>query len=236
MLELVPLRQLLVHLVSTVTRSEGMYRLNALRHALREVRWREPVDAIYAVLDLVPESEKALAIRPDYTRPVASVFTEVAVKLLQVNKDANFLATCELSSKSLPDLPSWVPDWSSQIDLIDLQSQWTSARISPHFNLEEDKTLAIAAVRKGEVDVSYLAPPQFGHRIVFYILRTLPKDLSQPYVGGGDLCRAYAEAFVAGLTSERSSSTKHTSRAAAERFLRVLQDVKDPMGPTRDAP
>lgn len=86
----------------------------------------------------------------------------------------------------------------------------------------------MAAVRRGEVDVSYLTPPQFGHRIIFHILRILPLDLSQPYVGGGDLCRAYAEAFTAGFCSERHSDTRNTSRAVGQRSPRVLQDVKDP--------
>ena len=73
-----------------------VYAFRTLRFALSHARWREPVDAIYAVLDLLPESEKAFNIRPDYARPVSSVFKEVVVKMLQVNRDATFLTSCEL--------------------------------------------------------------------------------------------------------------------------------------------
>ncbi|KXJ85445.1 heterokaryon incompatibility protein-domain-containing protein [Microdochium bolleyi] len=222
------LKQMLITLTATTISSAGSYGFGSLRHALREVRWREPVDAIYAMLDLVPDSDKALGIIPDYTKTTAAVFTEVVVKMLDVNKDATFLTSCNLSSRSIPDLPSWVPDWSSQIETIPVESEWASARIAPHFHLEDCDTLALAAIRKGEVSDVWPSPPDFGHNVVAHILRILPLDLSQLYVDGRNLCSAYAEAFAAGLVSERyKNSDRYAPRAFGEQFLQCLANNRN---------
>ncbi|MCJ1378393.1 hypothetical protein MMC17_001491 [Xylographa soralifera] len=64
-------------------------------------------DMVFSLLGLVNEDERS-AFKPDYSKSVAQVYTEVAKYLL--GNDINVL--CFYTNSSFHDLPSWVPDWS----------------------------------------------------------------------------------------------------------------------------
>ncbi len=69
----------------------------------------DPRDRIYGILGLAPD-KNVLDIRVDYKKEVHEVYTEVAKALLAHNYTD--ILSWGHSSKSLLDLPSWVPDFS----------------------------------------------------------------------------------------------------------------------------
>lgn len=98
----------------------------------RSFRTTDPRDKVYALLGiekrslarriLPPEISPAIdtstplrphALFPDYFRSARTVYTEAATYILSVSSDLLILAHAEGSDfRSIPGLPSWVPDWS----------------------------------------------------------------------------------------------------------------------------
>ena len=70
----------------------------------------DPRDKIYGFLGLAPDYQK-LNIQVDYDKSPHEVFTDAARALLQHNY-TDILAWCQFP-KDQPNLPSWVPDFSS---------------------------------------------------------------------------------------------------------------------------
>lgn len=209
--------------------------LERLRFDLRGLRWGNPVDAIYASLSLLTPHEKTLGIVPDYTLPPAMVFQDVATKLIEGSKTLSFLASCELTSKSIPELPTWVPDWSSQINTSYIYPYWSaSAWISPHVSLESDNILRAAGIRKATVrDVHDLKVTyengalRFG-KVAGIIRSLLPADLSRPYVGGGDMCEAYTRTFSTDYFSDRFMEPRAIATLEESKtFICQLKDLPD---------
>ncbi|KAL1592706.1 hypothetical protein SLS60_011122 [Paraconiothyrium brasiliense] len=71
-------------------------------------------DRIYGLLGMAADAE-SLQIVPDYRKSTTTekVFTDVAYSLLK-NGFSDIFSLCQ-HPKTLSDLPSWVPDWTSQI-------------------------------------------------------------------------------------------------------------------------
>lgn len=81
---------------------------------LRRFRGREASDErdqIYALLRLVDYS----LIPVDYSRSAADVFTYTTTQLVNVIGDLCIILDQQERAKRLPNLPSWVPDWSSSL-------------------------------------------------------------------------------------------------------------------------
>ncbi|KAI0475575.1 heterokaryon incompatibility protein-domain-containing protein [Xylariaceae sp. FL0804] len=109
----------------------------SLARQLVGLRWTDPRDAVYAVRGLLTGADAALGVVPDYARPAADVYRDVAERLVLRGADLDFLLSCDLSRSrpwwrqrgqqglidgdgdgdgdgGLLNLPSWVPDWSVQ--------------------------------------------------------------------------------------------------------------------------
>ena len=71
-----------------------------------------PVDKVFALLNISKERPEDRRICPDYHRSAADVFSEVARLLLAENIDVLNL-NCDPIWRSERNLPSWAPDWSS---------------------------------------------------------------------------------------------------------------------------
>ena len=80
----------------------------------------DPRDRIFAVLSLVPESNKVLV--PDYSLSVAKVFRQATKSNIENTRSLNCICTshrreCDRrppGSSVGPYIPSWVPDWDSE--------------------------------------------------------------------------------------------------------------------------
>ncbi|OAA58001.1 heterokaryon incompatibility protein [Niveomyces insectorum RCEF 264] len=80
--------------------------------AFRALRATEPVDKVYALLNVVPHGAGRALLRPDYTRSAAAVFVETARALLRQSLDILSQNCDPVWKRMARDLPSWTPDWS----------------------------------------------------------------------------------------------------------------------------
>jgi Heterokaryon incompatibility protein (HET) len=82
----------------------------------RAMESTERHDKIYSILGMAKlfSSEIDELVTPDYDRPIESVYTSVTTRLLLHNRYLSTLAqAADISDRVLPDLPSWVIDYSS---------------------------------------------------------------------------------------------------------------------------
>jgi hypothetical protein len=78
----------------------------------------DPRDNIYAILSIVSHAFGATyptidLLCPDYHFPVRKVFVNVTRELVTKTGSISVLSLVDHDSKQIPDLPSWVPDYSS---------------------------------------------------------------------------------------------------------------------------
>ncbi|KAL9616604.1 MAG: hypothetical protein Q9160_008549 [Pyrenula sp. 1 TL-2023] len=98
-----------------------------LEHTMPEMRERESTDLrdrVFALLHIVPVSE--WPFQPDYTKTIEEVLTGVARHILTKSRKLILLRLCDQplfprrldhlrpkhQFRSVPGLPSWVPDWT----------------------------------------------------------------------------------------------------------------------------
>jgi hypothetical protein len=151
---------------------------SGLRLSFRDTQCKDPLDRLYAVLSLLgPDQE--LGVEPDYSLKPEQLYVNVAHRATLQRKNLDILETCELSSKSL-NIPTWVPDWSSRLDVRAVPfrnwsaSAWISAR-----PVIEDRMISVTGVRIGRIKhVTRYYLPERGERtfgsVVDFIRQTRP--------------------------------------------------------------
>jgi Heterokaryon incompatibility protein (HET) len=92
--------------------------LELLLYETRYFRATDPRDNIYAVLSIVSHAFGATypttdLSRPDYRLPVRKVFINVTREIATKTGSVSVLSLVDRDSKQIPDLPSWVPDYSA---------------------------------------------------------------------------------------------------------------------------
>jgi hypothetical protein len=92
--------------------------LGLLLSATAPLKATVPVDKIYALLG-VSNSYVARSIWPNYGTSTAQVFFDTAVQLLQSGEEAGYVfphaGVGHHIHRVTPGLPSWVPDWASEV-------------------------------------------------------------------------------------------------------------------------
>ncbi|KAL1838535.1 hypothetical protein VTJ49DRAFT_2533 [Mycothermus thermophilus] len=85
---------------------------------VRKFRAGDPRDCYYALLALPsPEDAAVRRVVVNYDRSTQEVFTDLAEALVESHPDVLLLSQHDDCPDRLPDLPSWVPDWSSELKL-----------------------------------------------------------------------------------------------------------------------
>ncbi|KAI1357438.1 hypothetical protein F5Y08DRAFT_352390 [Xylaria arbuscula] len=82
-----------------------------LRRELAGVHWTDPRDAVYAVQGMLRSEDRAVGVVPDYSLSPASVYTDVAVRVMQAQESLDVTSSCDMAQHDMENLPSWVPDW-----------------------------------------------------------------------------------------------------------------------------
>ncbi|KAF7557389.1 hypothetical protein G7Z17_g642 [Cylindrodendrum hubeiense] len=89
----------------------GALEFSQVVDAMKKLHASDPRDKIYAALGLMRESMADL--KPDYTLSVQEVFVHTARRIIRAYQSLLFWAPYFHSNiKTLPNLPSWVPDWT----------------------------------------------------------------------------------------------------------------------------
>jgi len=102
-----------------------MLRAYALAHLLnwsRGDKATDPRDKLYSVLPLITDifGEAPEFPKVDYSKPVEVIYAEFSRHIILHSGDLSILC-CHTSNKEVPNLPSWVPDWSLQIGIRDIE-------------------------------------------------------------------------------------------------------------------
>lgn len=90
---------------------EGGFKLEWVLNETRHRKCSDKKDRVYAVLSLLPE-RKRLGIHPDYTISAPDVFENIVLQQLKYDANLSMLCFCSTKDRSR-DIPSWVPDWST---------------------------------------------------------------------------------------------------------------------------
>ncbi|KAI1378045.1 heterokaryon incompatibility protein-domain-containing protein [Hypoxylon crocopeplum] len=95
------------------------YTLDNLTGRLRSSNCQDPRDRIYAIMSMLHESERNVQIKPDYSAPIADAYQRVVLQQVEHHESLIALRECGGSQSSrVPNLPSWVPDWSGSTHTI----------------------------------------------------------------------------------------------------------------------
>jgi hypothetical protein len=82
---------------------------------------KDPRDYIYAALGLIKHNPRPNRIVPDYTKDVSEVYLEAASHMILERKDLYLWGLNDPpGTKTVPNLPTWVPDWSMESEAGDL--------------------------------------------------------------------------------------------------------------------
>lgn len=192
-----PQRGLLVYSLCLVAHHYPF--LSHLRFRLQDLKWKDPKDSLYACANIVYDM---VEIQPDYDKPTARVFEDVVTAMVQARNYILFLESCDISSISLPELPTWVPDWSTALKVqYQIHLLWSaSGFISGHNELLGNGILRTAGVRVAVVDHTHAFPPNSSDQneniVLKYIQKLIPARFDESsYVGGGSLLDAYCRAL-----------------------------------------
>ncbi|CCF35352.1 heterokaryon incompatibility protein [Colletotrichum higginsianum] len=141
-----------------------------LLRRFRSRRSSEPRDKIFALLRLAKDLKKErifqhsdVYIQANYDLDVSALFTSVAHEII-LQTGLVWMTTFDLVAKSRKDVPSWVPDWSSDIMApgFDQRRFRLHAEIPLHFNASR----AMFRKRCAEQPSSKLMPRQHIERLI----------------------------------------------------------------------
>jgi Heterokaryon incompatibility protein (HET) len=150
------------------------------RLAVNSAKTSDPRDSVYALLGLTSDARE-LGIEPDYRKSCQSLFEDVASAILIKQKLIRILHACQFPKRQ-PNLPSWVPDWSSNLDnfmtdhdleFIATKSLFNAAKVlpAPNVKIERDSQSRLILSLEGvEVDQVFSAgsPTQAQRKLTSY--------------------------------------------------------------------
>jgi hypothetical protein len=106
--------------ISTIEKERSSYgkggsKLNGVLLRHQRCMATDPRDKIYSFCGLVDTSSKGyVPVRISYEDDVATIYREVALKILEDDQSLDLLSRPPISAgSSMKSLPSWVPDWST---------------------------------------------------------------------------------------------------------------------------
>lgn len=113
------------------TGSSRFLRLADLLSVLRKFDAMNPRDKLYALIPTSLDGAELLDVA--YDRPVEDVYADAAWCLIRTHRNLDVLGHCSPSSPDdgapLPNLPSWVPNWTAKSTAIHLFKRGLSARL-----------------------------------------------------------------------------------------------------------
>ncbi|TVY71440.1 Heterokaryon incompatibility protein 6 OR allele [Lachnellula suecica] len=181
--------------------------LGFIRHIFGQAACKDPRDRVYALLEFLPEDDKAVVGEPDYTKDVETIFKNIMWRWIVRYRSLNLLTQCE---PGIADLAcSWIPDWSKK-DVIFGRNYWrhfASSQLAALCTLSPDgRTLRSWGVSATSITDLQAIPVLKDRRVqeVEDVLRDLlPEDgLENLYPTGINMLEAYARTFIANAVAE----------------------------------
>ncbi|KAI0881727.1 heterokaryon incompatibility protein-domain-containing protein [Annulohypoxylon maeteangense] len=110
-----------------------------------------PVDKIYAIRGLYPESLGTLTV--EYSRPVKDVFTDAARLVLKANKNVEFFRYACTGNRT-DGFPTWVPEWDTVSVVPTELSKFTPAPVSRYPIVDKDVEKDVLKLKALRVDAA----------------------------------------------------------------------------------
>lgn len=185
----------------------SILQLDCLRYQAGFPGCKDPRDRIYAVLSLLDGKDKAIGIRPDYTRTFSEVFRDATAAVIRHHNSVAILTECQMSGVFSP---SWVPNWSekskTRVPIRPVSS--ASSSIASSFQFAESNALRLAGVLVSTITrlhgTEVVIPEMVaGTRSLSALGCLLRKnDMLSRYAGGGTVLTAYATTLLLGRFRE----------------------------------
>ncbi|KAI4268019.1 MAG: hypothetical protein L6R38_007993 [Xanthoria sp. 2 TBL-2021] len=145
------------------SKAQGWFSLERVLHETRHRKCSNKKDRVYAVLSLLPERER-LGIHPDYTISAPDVFENIILQRLKYKATLSMLHFCSTKDRSR-DIPSWVPDWSTDHKISPFQIVSADFGARAHAYSVSKGVLAVTGVRVTVV-----------HEVKNDLPRSIPED------------------------------------------------------------
>ncbi|KAJ4376360.1 hypothetical protein N0V83_001643 [Neocucurbitaria cava] len=185
--------------------------LSGLLHDFRTRSSTDSRDKIFGLLGLVTEDLKYNELQADYSLPTDAVYRQAFIYLLQQKKSVNLLVRA-IELKRTLDLPTWIPDWTAEVDEatanIELNIIYTlhlyNASQSTQSDIVYPNTSNMLGVKGLLFDTVATLPEALSHdpwptepRIEEYV-KSLYENMGRPsgsYMGRESLARAFRRLF-----------------------------------------
>ena len=206
----------------------GQQGYSGLRLIFRDTQCKDPLDRLYAVLSLLGRDQE-LGVEPDYSLTAEQLYVNVAHRAILQSKNLNILETCELSSRFL-NIPSWVPDWSTRLDVRDVPFvNWSASAWISACPVIEDSTISVTGVRIGSIEhVTQYYPPERENRrdgsVLDFIRQTRPSlkcSATTTSRNSSDI-EAYCRTFMCNCFAD-SYVPRHTNNPDSEKSTRLIE-------------
>ncbi|KAK6841504.1 HET-domain-containing protein [Apiospora arundinis] len=185
--------------------NEAIETYENMRMSLRDVKWTNPKDTIYAMFNLLHVDDRELGIEPDYNADLGTIFKNVATRVINRHQSLGILSSCELHPngvRSVTNLPSWVPDWATHLTIAHhIETVWNpGALISPQSEIYGD-VLRASGILIAVVDEIYpltLDVNALSRDTVIDHIRAIKPDvhIARTSTSGLDILEAYASALA----------------------------------------
>jgi len=176
----------------------------------------EPVDKLYGILSLAPASITN-RIRPNYLLSAEEVYKKAFLEHIDIVNRLELFGSCNSQNKQM-NIPSWVPDLSSQVTIWPMWRMGYSASglSSSSVHYESPDILDVLGIRCSTVDVVSHTLIQ-TEADVFASLPSFETLAGKTYVTGQSLLDAYVWTITMGGLKERFATTA---------YLATLQQFK----------
>ncbi|RMJ11523.1 hypothetical protein CDV36_008807 [Fusarium kuroshium] len=171
----------------------------------------DPRDKVYGLLGLLPP-EFRQKITPDYDAPVAKVYTDTALVLIEHTKRLDLLGVWNPEKSPNTDCPSWVLDFREPEPVRKpLSHQYCTLNSACHVRFQPPDELRVTGIKIAELEDGFRMPPvdkdvwDGPDEAMLEIIRrvTIPNLDTEKYMTGESLRQAYAISLVAGNLRSR---------------------------------
>ncbi|UZP40249.1 hypothetical protein NXS19_008065 [Fusarium pseudograminearum] len=131
-----------------IRRAAGPFPLIYLLRTLRNFQATDPRDKVFALLSFATDAP-ALGIKPDYQKSYEEVYLETTMSLIG-GCFLDILSLCRVHN-NIPELPSWVPDFTSMGQRIPLQQRAMNRKPFPIMTVLQPKFSASGDIPKTAV-------------------------------------------------------------------------------------
>jgi len=189
---------------SLLSKRQGGEVLNYLLEKTARLNCFDPRDRLYAIRSLAFPEVRGLII-PDYGIGAEEAFTDFTVRLIGENEHGgNILTRCMLrNTPSTPQMPSWVPDFSSPTDTLSME-EFRSCGQSKFGSVVTNESLSLQAVKMATIS-TLMSPlqPDYTYTEIIKACRSWEASCeSNVYAGGGSTANQFIDTILCGWREE----------------------------------